>query len=777
MFVEADLQRSRSFRDIDLLVFGSAFMSCNDSFMPTLRRTAASSFGLLIGTALVAMPDPANAANAQTTPAQQQPTAPPPQAEAPARVEDVTVTARSSDIRTSIEATSHSVADDLQSATGTLADALRNIPSVDVGPTGELTLRGDPGVTVLVDGRPSALLSGEGRGQALLQLPADRYTRIEVMTNPSAAYRPDGSGGIINLITGRSPGRTGATTLGSVRANSGGDGRYNLGVNVSNTKDQFVLTGDLGLRHDGVRQETVRRRDRLNAATGRFDGTRQTMVTDGYSDSVIGRLGVEYNPNTRIQLVGELRHSRSDSNAFGDELYETARGGDWVPAYSRAGDRDSTSHTTGVTARLLNRFDDQGHEWTHELRYDRAYSNSIQTNRLVFTAPVAPPDFERLDYTNRNVPIGFTSAYVRPMSGEALLRLGYELDRNTADYDHRVLRGPTDRDLTFDPRATNRFEADQTVHAVYATYQRPFGRLTALFGLRLEQAQIEVDQITSGERRSGDYFRAYPTLNLSYRLTETDTLRASYSRRIQRPQLADLNPFLVYQDPQNFRSGNPDLEPQTTDSFEAVWQRRVGQTFYQTTLYHRDTRDAFTYAIVDLGGGVLLSRFENLGARTLSGLEATGSGQLHRTLRYNASINVYHQEIRSSGIPDGADRSGSTVSGRLSLNWQPTQTDFVQLSGLWFGDSLNAQGTRTGSALINLGYRRKLSESLSFQATVRDLLDDFGEVVTYETPILRDLTERLFGGRVAFIGLTWTFGQGQRRPEQFDFSSGPGEGS
>src|SRR5690606_8920892 len=130
----------------------------------------------------------------------------------PAAVGDVVVSARANDVRTSIDSISYSLADDLQAATGTLAEALRNVPSVDVDPQGNVSLRGDSNVTILVDGRPSAILSGPNRADAVLQLPADRYARIEVMTNPSAAYSPEGSGGVINLITKPVPAAVGAAT-------------------------------------------------------------------------------------------------------------------------------------------------------------------------------------------------------------------------------------------------------------------------------------------------------------------------------------------------------------------------------------------------------------------------------------------------------------------------------------------------------------------------------------------------------------------------------------
>jgi outer membrane receptor for ferrienterochelin and colicin len=179
----------------------------------------------------------------------------------------------------------------------------------------------------------------------------------------------------------------------------------------------------------------------------------------------------------------------------------------------------------------------------------------------------------------------------------------------------------------------------------------------------------------------------------------------------------------------------------------------------------------------ELPGGIFLTRPENLGSSTFTGLELVANGALHPTLRYNASVNAYRQEIDASGIPGAVDREGESVGGRLTLNWQPTQADFLQVSGIWTGDQLLAQGVREQTTLVNLGYRRKLNKDWSFQATVRDLFDEYGAITSIESPTFTDRTSVIFGGRAAYIGLTWTFGSGQRRPqEQFDFTA-PATGS
>ncbi len=738
---------------------------------------------LLVGTALVTT---AGGVVAQTAPAAGQVPVAPVQAQdgqpAPAAattIGDVIVTARTSDVRTSIDATSYSLAYDLQASSGSLADALRNVPSVDVDPQGNVSLRGDPNVTVLVDGRPSGVLTGEGRAQALLQLSAGGYSRIEVMTNPSAAYSPEGSGGVINLITRANVVREGATITGSVRANVGDNGRWNVGTNGTWAQGGLTLSGDLNLRKDLILQETVRLRERLDPGTGAVIQTiRQTLDVDGYNDVQSARLSAQYDVDPGLTVSAEFRGTLIENGANPVETYETANAaGALIGRYVSDRSVVFNGDSVGVTSRVLRKFAGEGHEWSNELRVDRSTNDFSLGAAYDFELPAAPDVFEQSYMRANQSLMGLTSAYVRPFGEGGKLRAGYEFDSRDVRLDNETSRGPTPSTLVPDPSVTNQFHAEQEVHAAYVTLERPFGELTAQFGLRLEYADIRLNQITTGVRSDQDYFRAYPTLHLGYQLTDAQQLKASYSRRIQRPSPGLLNPFTTYQDPLNRRSGNPDLAPQETDAFELMWQMRDGQTYYQATAYFRDTRKAFTDLVTD-AGGFLLTRPENLGSRRDTGVELVANGAVHATLKYSASVNVYRQEIEVGDLVASTGRSATMVAGRANLNWQPTPEDFLQISAIWPGDVLQAQGGKETGSTINLGYRHTLTPKLAFQATVRDVFSTYGDTSTYETSTFRDRSERSYGGRAWYVGLTYSFGQTPRRTAepQFDFQAPPSGG-
>lgn len=359
-------------------------------------------------------PAPAPAATSQTPPATE--AAPPAEDEEEATaLSDVVVTTRPADVRTSIDSTSYSLANDLQATTGTLADALRNVPSVEVDPDGNVSLRGDANVTILVDGRPSTQFNGPSRGQMIQQIPADQYARVEVMTNPSAAYSPEGSGGVINLITKPTTVKPAVTTTGSIRANIGDAGRYNLGANIAHVNGKLTLSADVGLRHDGFVAEVERVRDTLDTGSGQFLQSRTTQQNDGNSDSLYVRLAAEYNLDTNTQLVAELRHTDVDSDVDAVTLYEAdAWGGGVASAYRRATSGGFEGQFSGATARVVRRFGEQGHDWTNEIRFDRnefTFGGDTFADQLI---PAATPFFETVNNQNSQDQLGITSAMCVP---------------------------------------------------------------------------------------------------------------------------------------------------------------------------------------------------------------------------------------------------------------------------------------------------------------------------------------------------------------------------
>lgn len=678
---------------------------------------------------------------------------------APAAVEGVTVTGDNTAMRSSIDRRSYSVTNDLSARTGSIADALRNIPSVEVDVQGNVSLRGDSNVTILIDGKPSGMFNGDGRGDALQAMPADQIDRVEVMTNPSAAFRPNGTAGIINLVTKqtRKPGATG-----TVRLNASPDGRYNGGISGNYVSGKLTLSGDAGFRHE--EQKAWQAIDRTTAAgTSSQDG-----AFENEGDMVNLRGGIDYDLTPKDRLSGEVRYRRMQFDTTGSETYETTGA---FPDYVRDTDAAMKRDNKGVSADWRHQFKGAEHQLTAHLEYEQT-DFSRNSRALTDYADATASLYERFGFGADQERANFKTDYAQPNVGGGTLKTGLDFEWTKNDYDNHGEAGPSWSNQTVDPARTNRFLFDQDVYAGYVTYEKAFGDFTAQGGLRAEQVQINGDQVTGGQTFENDYFKVYPSLHLGYTVNQNNTFKGSYSRRVQRPQVQDLNPYRVYQDPQNYRAGNPYLKPQVTDSFELAWQYRKGPAYYLATAYYRSSEGVVTDVVRDLGDGVLLTTRENLNKSRNGGLELVANGRLTPKITYNVSANAFWNEIDAGNLGFSGTRSATTVSGRANLNWQATPKDFFQINAFTSGKRLTPQGHREPFQMVNLGYRRKVSDKLSFVVTVQDALDSFEDKAVTDTPTLKDVTLRTANVRAVFFGFTWNFGGGKPRPEQFDFGSG-----
>ena len=716
---------------------------------------------LLAATAMIL---PSSLAMAQT-PAAPAPAPAKPAANAPTAVEGVTVTSDPAAMRTSIDRRSYSVANDLSARTGSISDALRNIPSVEVDVQGNVSLRGDPNVTIMIDGKPSGMFNGDGKADALQQLPADQIDRVEVMTNPSAAFRPDGSAGVINLITKKNvkPG-----TTGSIRANIGSDGRYNGGISGSRRAGKLTLSGDAGYRYDNQQFSQSVDRAVLDTASQTFIESRQTAAFENKGGGLNLRGGLDYDLDKQNRVSTEIRYRGFSFDIEGVETYEGENLAGVVDrAFRRATTADLSRENVAISGDWRRQLKGAEHELTAHVEYE--VTDFSRDSRAFADNTPGVDEYEAYGFGSDQTRANFKLDYTKPLPGESKLKAGVDQEAVRNDYDNHGARGLTPGGLIVDPNRTNRFLYDQDVYAAYLTYEKPFGDFTVQGGLRLEQVEIKTDQVTANLKGANDYFRAYPSLHMGYKFNDTQTLTASYSHRVQRPQPQDLNPYPVYQDPRNYFAGNPNLEPQETHSYELGYQYRKGPASYLATAYFRQSSDAVTSVTRDLGGGVLLTTRENLGESRNGGLELVANGKLTPTITYNISANAFWNEIEAQALGFTGTRSGTTLSGRGNVSWQVTPKDFLQINAFTSGKRLTPQGSRSAIQMVNLGYRRKVNDKLSFVVTANDVLDSFKDDTIIDTPLLRDRTERRPKVRAVFIGFTYLFGGGKQREPGFDF--------
>jgi len=512
-------------------------------------------------------------------------------------------------------------------------------------------------------------------------------------------------------------------------------------------------------------------RSRLNPATGTFLNSELDSDLDTTNSFRNGRVGAEYDLDKTNRLSTELSYARggNEVDRFDEFVSQNA-----ALSYERESDIALSFRSLNGRASWRRTLPGKDHELVADLTHQRGRFQREVDGETAFAAALQPA-LESISNRIKRQESGVKLDYKKPMGEDRSLNVGYQGTFNGNDFDSFGARGSALNALLPVANLTNLFEYDQTIHAVFGTYRFLLGKLNTQAGLRLEQVDNKIDQITDGQSFDNDYFRAYPTMNFGYELSKNEQLRGSYSRRVQRPSPQDLNPYTIYIDPQNLRRGNPFLEPEVTDSFELGWNHRKAGTFYSLTGFYRRARDGVTDILSDVGSGVFLTSRANLATAQRVGVEGIANGRLSKTLTYSASGTLLWNEIdpRVNGI--SSSRSGVTGTLRANMDWQPSPKDFFQLNAFYGGKQLLPQGYRLSSGVLNLGYRRKVNDRLNLLLTAQNVLDSARQVTLFETPTLRDRFRQTGQGRMLLFGLSYNLGdQGQRkRPEpNFEFQQG-----
>jgi outer membrane receptor protein involved in Fe transport len=711
----------------------------------TLRQ---GRIALLAGAAFIAVPSVARAQQA----------APP--AKAPATPIVVTGTRRGYD--SSIDRRTYTIGKDIQAANGSIADVLRNIPSVDVDLQGNVSLRGDTNVTILVDGKPTSLFTGPGGGQTLQQIPANQYERVEVMTNPSAAFSANGSGGIINLIT-RKNRPNGAT--GSLRAAFGTRGRRSVGGSFADKLGKLTTNLSASWRHDPQFSTDVTHFEEP------LSGVSSRETTNGVGDLHLwtARAATDLDLGSSNTLSADVHRT---TFLFHSNMVSTLVGADTAGEVVRRFDRNGFLQQ--------NRFDTEG---SLSFRHDTSgksddYSASVtyettrEDNRDRFNnISILPPDPDLFDNVSRLDRLGRFEAkadLTSPRPNDASLQAGVDLQLDRDRFHDLGGFGPTAAAAAIpQPQFTELFDFHRSVGAAYAIYQRPFGDLTAEAGVRLEAEQRN-SGVFGTDSVSDRHARLFPSLHVEWKVDSATSLKGSVSTRIQRPDPVDFDPFRRFVDPFHFEAGNPHLKSETTVSFEGGVEHKHKSWLDIATLYYRQNRGGVTDLSEDLGDGVLLTTRENLVGSTQLGLELVANGPLTRTLSYKLSGNAYRFTIDASNVGFGR-RSAMIESGKAGLDWQPGKRDLAQINMSLSGKQLLPQGEVDSMLLVNLGYRHQLSQRWFVFLTAQDALHTYKRRSSIETPTL---IERAFDSaktQAAFVGLTYDFG-GKPKEPGFDYS-------
>ncbi|THD57710.1 TonB-dependent receptor, partial [Phenylobacterium sp.] len=618
-------------------------------------------------------------------------------------VETITVTgAAAPQVETSIDKKTYTLGQDLQATTGSIADALRNVPAVEVDLQGNLSLRGDQNVTILVDGKPSPAFEGNGRADALQQLPADQIARVEVITNPSAALNPEGTGGVINLIT--KPSHGGGLT-GSAYSTVASAGLKRAGLNLGYNTKTLSVTASFAGNYQRNKNHVTNERDGLDPTSGQFLKNFDDSIGRNLTRGPNGRVNLTWTPEDKDQFTGAISYNSLLIHGHPDDKYtDDGIGGIPVLIEDRSGRRRFLETDNSIAAGWKHTFG-EGHELTVDAVYNDGLARDHTLNTVFPTLPATPIPLELIRDDDSRHHEELRVVYTQKLAGGSLTT-GYELRREDNDANYSDAMGPTQTGLVLQPNLANHYLYEQLVNSFYATYQRSFGDLSVQAGLRAEDVRFTLDQLTSGERDGQHYDRAYPTLHLNYKLDDDRKLTASYSVRVQRPLPVFLDPLVYVEGPQDVQVGNPDLKVKEVQIYEVGYEQHAGNQSYQANFYYRNANHDFAQILTDLGGGVFQTTIGNFGISRAAGADFNANGKLTSTLRYSLSLSPYVNWTDTSNLAiDLGHHQVGGVSGRANLNWQVRPDDMVQLNAIESGRRLATQGETEPTFTLNMGWR------------------------------------------------------------------------
>lgn len=685
-------------------------------------------------------------AHAQTAPADTQGTAKKDNGET---IETVVVTARKTAVTRSIEGTLYDQTNNPVAQTGTAADVLNTVPAVSVSPDGNVSLRGNGNVQVYVNGKPSAALTGDSRGLTLQSMQGSDIAGIEVITNPSAKYGAEGAP-IINIVLkkDRTPGANATLT-----ASAGNEGRKNAYLNANLTRRAFSLHLTAAVREDvrPIRESTTTvatdpvsgiattSEQSLSAAPRRRSFSLTASGDYLMSDEDTLNLELSWRGNGSRNTVDSLNRDFDAANALTSAFDQRSSG----PRR-----QTDTSERADFTHEEID-----GAKWSLTLANSESAGYRDKSYDDIFSFPVMPDQIARV--------LANSDQRLLQMSGDVFLPTGDQSGLSFGFDFRRIALSLSNLDANIDPLTgaetvntglTNQADMVRRIGAGYVTYQQAFGQLTVLAGLRYETAQTSVDALPSSGQSNLN-----PTLHLLYQTGAGDKITASISRTVQRPNLADLNPFVSYIDAENEASGNPDLKPQPVTAGEIGYEFGGGEADHTLTAFFRQSSRTVTDFTTFAAADVLLTTKRNGGQGLSYGLDLSSDAPLMAGLKYEASASVFYARLEAPDLNGILENSGVSYNVKAALEYFPTKQDQIRLDTNFTGQTITAQGTQSGTTAVNLSWLHRLTPELIATLRASDVADGAKVYSVTRTSTVFRTGDSFVNGRQVFLGLQYRF--------------------
>ena len=667
----------------------------------------------------------------------------------------------------------YNVGKDITVRGGSVADVLDNVPSVSVDVEGNIALRGNENVRILINGKPSGLVGLSGP-QGLRSLPAESIEKVEVVTSPSARYEASGTAGILNIILKKEE-LEGFN--GSFIANGGFPTTYGGNATLNWRTKKMNIFSTTSLRNSESRGGGIFESENFNPV--RFVNEDRNYQRN--RKSIFFNLGAEYlfDEKTSLTLSGFIRKSINESDNT-TEIDNLDASGQSINQFGRYQSEEEIDNSKQFTANLTKKFDQEGHELIIEFQTE---TSGEDESDLAENTNIFDQESESLENQRRTL---IQIDYVWPIDKNTQFELGYRGNFGFQETEYNVFDLLNTGRIP-NTRLTNFLGFTQNVNAAYTQFGRKINKFSYLMGLRMEKTHIEIDQRTSNIYKEKDYTDWFPTLNLSYEFSEKENITLGYSRRVRRPRSWSLNPFRSLTSLTFFRQGNPDLDPSYSNLLDFGYLKRWDKFTFNGSLYYQKATQVIERITEATGEFVQVSenpflelpefRFTsiNLSENIRTGTEFTLTYTPKRKVRISSNFNIFNSETIGTyrGIP--LDREIVSWFARVNSSFPLPLGINAQLRGFYFGPRANAQteskGIITFSGALN---KPMLKDKGTLSFRVSDILNSSRRKSTTETADFKNYTE--FQWRQPTYVFTFTYRINERKNDQKRNSRGNNNG-
>lgn len=669
----------------------------------------------------------------------------------------------------SIDRKVYDVSQDILAKSGSASEVLSNVPLVQVDIDGNISLRNSTAM-ILINGKVSPLM-GANAAAALQQLPANSIEKIEVITNPSAKYKPDGTGGIINIVLKKNIKRG---LNGTVTGNVGNGDRYNGSVNLNYNPGKVNLFGGYSVKQDYRLRTSTNNRIQTNPINGAVLYYEDNILQNSRPFSNTASLGADFSPTekTTFGISGNFYLRNMHKHDLTTKLVHSTAS--TVQDYDRRRENFEEEKNLDGTVYAEHSFKKSDHKIRFEFNVSHSpeVEDNHYTNSYRFPLIANQLDNTVIKQTQDNKHTAIT--YENPINDHSKLEAGYDGQYNKQDLDffgeaYNAALNSFVTDLT----KTNRFIYNDNVHALYGTYALEKKKFGAMLGLRGEYSDITSKLITTNTNIPNHYFKIYPTLHLTYKLAENKELQVNYSKRVRRPEADELNPFAEYADPSNVRVGNPYLLPEFIHSVELGYQWSNSHFSVLPGIYYRYTYNRFTSITTPLNDSVLVTRQQNLSSDRAIGADLVLTVHPSDKLNINLIPNVFYNQIDASNLGYSNKKSTVTWSANLNGSYTLPWGTAIQLNSNYRSARLTPQGKYLPSFLMNIGAREEiLKKKGSVYLTVSDIFKSQRQVSELQSPALIQNVNQRSNSRIVYLGMNYTFGASSKKKKDLQFDNG-----